>query len=949
MEQKSSYYKKRQTARFEEFGQKIVNGQDALKNHILNSYPIIRVKNTDDYSIAGQYKDKSDYVWLVSTDIEVSKLFTFWWKPPKDSVNTVYQFPYIYKRSKRVKDWTMVQLVPTEFNNLKTSHQRSICGTYDPYRGKDLYDLFFLQEKSNLINWFKFSKMHPRAVLVSSIQEALDTSTTDMLWIVPDDIEVLDTFKFDFEPDEWSYPLAHVFYNGLEDNYNGIALLPKTYNVSNRETMYRFYANRKIVEIPASKPEPYDVFYIDSHSTYLDAMSSTTTNMFWVVPKGINVDSEFAFDYYVPKWDEKYTHVFLNGSVYDGVMLIPSNIIIPEEEFNRRSFEQKKIPIQASIPGQYDIVFVDFGNREAKSRFDQLVEKHPKAKYFKLSDTASNICEELITVSRTDIVWIVPSDVVVDDDFSFDYQVPKWDDRYIHTFLNGKNHDGIYLLSLDYNISEKEFLNRFYINKKEISVKASNHCPYDIVFVDQGEPYADAQYQHLLSRFPNALRVSNIQNVKDLYACVTQSVLTSMFWMVPSDVNIADDFLFDYQVPKWDERYTHTFLNGSSYDGIALMSSSFIVIESEFKERIYIQKKEIPITASLPRQYDIVFFDYGEPDAELLYAKLKERIPTAKQVSNVTDISDIYSNVDSNVFWLVPSDVVVDDDFSFDYQVPKWDEKYVHTFLNGNYYDGILLLSKSYPVSDREFSKRYFINKKAIEHKASIPLNKPYDIVFISYKEINADENYNRLLSRFPGAKRVHGVKGIHQAHIEAAKQVNTEMFWVVDADAIISDNFKFDWVVPYYEKDVVHVWWSKNPINSLIYGYGGVKLLPTQLTLEMDTTTSDMTTSISTKFKSIPIVSNITAFNTDEFSAWKSAFRECAKLSSGIIARQNQEETLERLAVWTTQESNEAFSEHAYQGALAGKEFGEKNRNNPDELKKINDFEWLKDCFNNL
>ena len=41
-----------------------------------------------------------------------------------------------------------------------------------------------------------------------------------------------------------------------------------------------------------------------------------------------------------------------------------------------------------------------------------------------------------------------------------------------------------------------------------------------------------------------------------------------------------------------------------------------------------------------------------------------------------------------------------------------------------------------------------------------------YDIVFISYQEPNADENYNKLLKRFPLAKRVHGVKGIHQAHI---------------------------------------------------------------------------------------------------------------------------------------------------------------------------------------
>jgi len=38
-----------------------------------------------------------------------------------------------------------------------------------------------------------------------------------------------------------------------------------------------------------------------------------------------------------------------------------------------------------------------------------------------------------------------------------------------------------------------------------------------------------------------------------------------------------------------------------------------------------------------------------------------------------------------------------------------------------------------------------------------------YDIIFISYNEPNADKNWLALKSRFPMAKRVHGIKGIHQ------------------------------------------------------------------------------------------------------------------------------------------------------------------------------------------
>ena len=56
-----------------------------------------------------------------------------------------------------------------------------------------------------------------------------------------------------------------------------------------------------------------------------------------------------------------------------------------------------------------------------------------------------------------------------------------------------------------------------------------------------------------------------------------------------------------------------------------------------------------------------------------------------------------------------------------------------------------------------------------------------YDIVFISYGEPNAEANWARLKNRYPLAKRVKDVKGIHQAHIAAAGKAFTKMFWVVD------------------------------------------------------------------------------------------------------------------------------------------------------------------------
>jgi len=223
-----------------------------------------------------------------------------------------------------------------------------------------------------------------------------------------------------------------------------------------------------------------------------------------------------------------------------------------------------------------------------------------------------------------------------------------------------------------------------------------------------------------------------------------------------------------------------------------------------------------------------------------------------------------------------------------------------------------------------------------------------YDIVFISYYEPNAEQNFDDLYSRFntigvfgDRVKRVSNVKGIHNAHIEAAKLAKTSYFYVVDGDAKVVQDFKFAHTAE--ERDIVHVYHSKNPINDLTYGYGGVKLLPTTLTHNMDITTTDMTTSISDKFKVINEVSNITAFDTDAFSTWKSAFRECAKLASKTIDRQNNKETNERLKTWTTYASGN-YSGDALRGARDGMRFG---RSSSSDINLINDFDWLKEKFN--
>ena len=434
---------------------------------------------------------------------------------------------------------------------------------------------------------------------------------------------------------------------------------------------------------------------------------------------------------------------------------------------------------------------------------------------------------------------------------------------------------------------------------------------YDIIFL--GTP-DDQQYLQLKQRFPIAKFAHDLESAK-------QKAITEFFYIVWNDIEIDDSFDFDYTIDEYSKDYTHVFLNNEKYDGVCLLNKNCDISDRELQYRFFNNKKETNIAASNPVPYEIFYVD--------TYEQYREALETSKQ----------------DMFWIVPNTVDVIEDFDFTWWIShheQYDRRINHVFLNGEYHDGVILCSKHLKISKREWDFKFIAGKK--EHNVLASTPKPYDIVFISYQEPNAEENYARILKRFPDCKRVHGVKGIHQAHIEGAKLCNTPMFWIVDGDAVIQDDFDFEYQVPAWQYNHVHVWRSKNPINGLVYGYGGVKLFPTELTISMDTTKPDMTTSISDKFVAVNKVSNITAFNTGEFETWKSAFRECAKLASKTIARQKTEETDARLKIWTTIGRDKQFGEYAIRGARAGMEFGVSNS---DNLQLINDFDWLKEKFN--
>ena len=832
--------------------------------------------------LEAQKKCLTSMFWAVWSDIELDPNFEFEFEVPKwDQCYT-----HVFKNG---DSWDGVCLFPAskEFSNKEIDHR------------------FFLDKKE-----IDLTLSVPKIYDIFEIdtyedyQNALNESSTDLFWMTSKNITIDKNFKFDlyFSHDqEYERTENHAFLHKVDEKltYDGIFLLSKFNVVSDKEINYRFLINRKEWDIIASGPKLYDIFEIDTYAEYLEALEKSTTELFWMTSKRFGVNKDFKFDLYFDNRDDEFlyerneNHAFIHkvddNLTYDGIFLLSKSNIVSQKEIDHRYLiNRKEWDIVASGPKLYDIFEID--------SWEQYL--------------------EAFTNSSTELFWMTSKNIKIADNFNFDIFFDDRDDEELydrhenHVFKHKVNdkvtYDGVFLLSKHKPISRREVENRYLIDRKEWDIVASGPKLYDIFEIDSWEQYLEA--------FTNSS--------------------TELFWMTSKNIKIADNFNFDIffddrdDEELYDRHENHTFVHRVGdrdlHNGVFLLSKHKPISQREVENRYLIDRKEWGIVASVPITYDKFVID------------------------NYKDYLNAVEKSKTEMFWMIPNEVMPLDDFKFDIYFSHDDifnrtihHVFQHEFRDELTYNGINLISKNKLLSEKEIEFRFVLEKKDYETVAS--KLKPYDVIFISYNEPNADENFNKLLSFRPDAKRVQGVKGIHNAHIKAAELSSTNMLWVVDGDAIIDESFNFSYQVPIWDKETVHVWHSRNPINNLEYGYGGVKLLPRELTKKLDTATTDMTTSISKSFKVIDQVSNITEFNTDPFSTWRSAFRECVKLASKSIDRQIDEESKSRLNIWCTVGADKKLGEFAISGAKAAIKFVEEN---PFKLFKINDFDYLYNLY---
>lgn len=112
--------------------------------------------------------------------------------------------------------------------------------------------------------------------------------------------------------------------------------------------------------------------------------------------------------------------------------------------------------------------------------------------------------------------------------------------------------------------------------------------------------------------------------------------------------------------------------------------------------------------------------------------------------------------------------------------------------------------------------------------------------VFLSFDEPNADENFELLKASHPNpdlVKRVHGVKGFDAAHKACAEHAVNNRFFTIDADCRVDPAiWRQQLEVEKADLTSTFSWSSRNVVNGLVYGNGGIKLWYAPYVLAMKT-----------------------------------------------------------------------------------------------------------------
>ena len=320
--------------------------------------------------------------------------------------------------------------------------------------------------------------------------------------------------------------------------------------------------------------------------------------------------------------------------------------------------------------------------------------------------------------------------------------------------------------------------------------------------------------------------------------------------------------------------------------------------------------------------YDLNFMDISVPRRPLPVVKHEYDTHVAAVKNNNWDGPLAIFTTEDNQDYTVPA-------------VPLWREK-TKTIVPLSAGASVTIIPK---VSVPYIQTQLYDYPNILRTQRHLYTDSPLDVVFIDNGESNAEANYNHLRWAAERANniKIHrssGVNGRVAAYRAAAELSTTPWFFAVFAKLEVSSSFDWTWQPDRLQEPKHYIFHAKNPVNGLVYGHMSTIAYNKQLVLANTAEGLDFT--LDQSHEVVPIVSGTANYHTDAWTCWRTAFRECIKLTDSLPDVENEY----RLNQWLTRDSTEG--QWSIKGATDAVEYYNAVNGAFAELKKSYDWAWL-------
>jgi hypothetical protein len=182
-------------------------------------------------------------------------------------------------------------------------------------------------------------------------------------------------------------------------------------------------------------------------------------------------------------------------------------------------------------------------------------------------------------------------------------------------------------------------------------------------------------------------------------------------------------------------------------------------------------------------------------------------------------------------------------------------------------------------------------------------------------------------------------VNGRVAAYHAAAEASETPWMFTVFAKLRVDTKFDWNWQPDRLQIPKHYIFNATNPVNNLVYGHQAMIAYNKKITLANSGRGLDFT--LDDEHEVVDMNSGTAMYNTDEWSTWRTAFREAIKLSAATDSMSKQ-----RLDAWLNIGEG-SFARYSCEGAQHAVEYYEEVNSDTDKLRLSYDWPWLKAYFN--